>query len=94
MSLRNVVPIILEGEAERAQLEQDLEGMGCVGLLHQPQTIKNEELMHEFVMIQEKQSEQYNIFDTTMREWSKGLRIQGRSSSSCSSDSDGTGSAS
>ena len=66
VSLRNLVPVILEGETERAQLEQDLEGMGCVGLLHRSWTIKIEEFMHEFVMIQEKQAERRNIFATTM----------------------------
>ena len=31
MSLRNVALVILEGEAERTMLKQDLEGMGYVG---------------------------------------------------------------
>ena len=67
VSLKNVAPVIPEGDTERAQLEQDLEGMECVGLLHQPWTIKNEEFVREFVMIQEKQVERRNIFDTTMQ---------------------------
>ena len=71
VTLRNVAPVILEGEAERAMLEQDLEGMGCEGLLHRPWTIKNEEFVLEFVMIQEKQVEQRNIFDSTMRDQPK-----------------------
>ena len=46
-------------------LEQDLEEMGCVGLLHRPWMIKNEE---EFVMIREKQAERQNIFNCTMQD--------------------------
>ena len=68
MSLRNVAPVILEEEAERAKLEQDLEGMGCVELLYRPWTIKKEEFVHEFVMIREKQAKRSNIFDTTMQD--------------------------
>ena len=51
------MPVIPEGEVECAMLEHDLEGMGCVGLLHQPWTIKNKEFVREFVMIREKQAE-------------------------------------
>ena len=77
MSLRNVAPVIPEGEAERTMLEQDLEGMECMGLLHRPWTIKNKEFVRKFVMIQEKQAEQRNIFDSTMRDqpddWTAGV---------------------
>ena len=77
MSLRNVVPVIPEGVAERTMLEQDLEGMECVGLLQRPWTIKNEKFMREFVMIQEKQAKRHNIFDSTMQDqledWTAGV---------------------
>ena len=56
MSLRNVTPMISKGEAERAMLEQDLEGMECIGLLQRPWMIKNKEFVREFVMIREKQA--------------------------------------
>ena len=68
MSLRNVAPVIPEGEAERAMLEQDLEGMGCIGLLRWLWNIKNEDFVRKFVMIREKQAEQSNIFDSTMQD--------------------------
>ena len=77
VSLRNVVPVIPEGEAERAIMEQDLKGMGCVGLLGRPRNIKNEDFVCEFVMIREKQVERSNIFDSTMRDqpedWTAGV---------------------
>ena len=68
MSLRNVAPVIPDGEAERTMLEQDLEGMGCVGLLRRPWNIKNEDFVWEFIMIREKQAKRSNIFDSTMRD--------------------------
>ena len=43
--------MIPEEEVERTILEQDLEGMGCIGLLQWPWTIKNEEFVREFDMI-------------------------------------------
>ena len=49
-------------------LEQDLEEMGCVGLLRRPWNINNEDFVREFVMIWEKQAERSNIFDSTMRD--------------------------
>ena len=54
VSLRNVALVIPEGEAERTMLEQDLEGMGCIGLLRRLWNIKNEDFVYEFVMILEK----------------------------------------
>ena len=66
VSLRNVALVIPEREVERAQLEQDLEGKECVGLLRQLWAINNEEFVREFVMIWEKQVERRNIFDTTI----------------------------
>ena len=75
--LRNVAPVILRREAERTMLEQDLEGMGCMGLLRRPWNIKNEDFVREFVMIWEKQAEQSNFFDSTMRDqpedWTAGV---------------------
>ena len=66
VSLRNVAPMIPEGEAECAMLKQDFEGMGCVGLLQRAWNIKNEDFVedfvYEFVMIREKQAERSNIF--------------------------------
>ena len=49
-------------------LEQDLQGLWCTGLLQRLWNIKNEDFIHEFVMIREKQAEQSNIFDSTMRD--------------------------
>ena len=66
--LRNVASVILEGEEERTMLEQDLQGMGCAGLLRRLWNIKNEDFVRKFVMIREKQAERSNIFDSTMRD--------------------------
>ena len=46
-------------------LEQDLQGLGCAGLLQWLWNIKNEDFVCEFVMIWEKQAD---IFDSTMRD--------------------------
>ena len=76
ISLRNVTPVILEGE-ECAMLEQDLQGLGCTGLLRRLWNIKNEDFVCEFVMIREKQAERSNIFDSTMwdqpEDWMAGV---------------------
>ena len=77
VSLRNVTLVIREHEEEHAVLEQDLHGLGCVGLLKRPWNIKNEEFVQQFVMIRERKAEQSNIFDSTMRdqseEWTAGV---------------------
>ena len=58
-------------------LKQDLEGLGCMGLLDRPWNLKNEEFVQQFVMIREQKAERYNIFDGTMRdrleEWTAGV---------------------
>ena len=58
-------------------LEQDLYGLGCRGLLRRPWNIKNKDFVREFVMIQEKQAKQSNIFDSTMQDrledWTAGV---------------------
>ena len=68
MSLRNVTPIVLENEQERAMLKDDLYGLGCAGLLERPLNLKNEEFVQEFVMIWEQKAERSNIFDGTVRD--------------------------
>ena len=68
VSLRNVAPVIPEGEADHTMLEQDLEGMGCIGFLQRSWNIKNEDFVREFVMIWAKQAEQSNIFGSTMQD--------------------------
>ena len=77
VSLRNVAPLIPEREEERTMLEQDLQGMGCAGLLRQSWNIKNEDFVRKFVMIRERQAEQSNIFDSTMmdqpEDWTAGV---------------------
>ena len=77
ISLRNVTLVIPEGEEERAMLEQDLYGLGFVGLLRRPWNIKNEDFIQEFVMIRERQAERSNIFDSTIQdrleEWTAGV---------------------
>ena len=69
--------MIPEGEVERAHVEQDLHSMGCIGLLHRPWTLKNKEMVCEFVSIRKSQMEWRNIFDTTMqdrpKEWTAGV---------------------
>ena len=77
MSLRNVTPIVLENEEERAILKDDLHGMGCTGLLERPWNLKNEEFVQKFVMIREQKAERSNIFNATIRvrpeEWAAGV---------------------
>ena len=77
VSLRNVTLVVPENERERAMLKSNLYGIGCAGLLERPWNIKNEEFVHQFVMIQEQKMERNNIFDTTIRdrpeEWTAGV---------------------
>ena len=58
-------------------LEQDLQGLGCAGLLRRPWNIKNKDFVREFMMIREKLAEQSNIFDSTMwdqpEDWTTGV---------------------
>ena len=58
-------------------LREDLEGLGCMGLLDRPWNLKNEEFVQQFVMIQEQKAERCNIFDGTVRdrpeEWTAGV---------------------
>ena len=77
VSLRNVTPVILGDEGERAMLKSDLHNIGCAGLLERPWNLKNEEFIQQFVMIREHKLEHSNIFDTTIRdrpeEWTIGV---------------------
>ena len=77
VSFRNVTPLVLENEQERAMLKQDLEGLGCVGLLDRPWNLKSEEFIQQFVMIREQKVERCNIFDGTVHdrpeEWTAGV---------------------
>ena len=45
VALRNVLPAIPTGEAEREMLRSDLYGIGCAGLLERPWNLKNEDLI-------------------------------------------------
>ena len=58
-----MTPNILEGGLERAQLEEDLRRMRCVGLLEQLWGLKQEEIVRELVAM-----ECPNIFDGTIRD--------------------------
>ena len=73
VSLRNVTPVILGDEGERAMLKSDLQNIRCAGLLERPWNLKNEEFIQQFVMIREHKLECRNIFDTTIhdrpKEW-------------------------
>ena len=77
VSLRNVTPTIPGNEFERGMLKSDLEDLGCAGLLEQPWNLKNEDFIHQFVLIREGKLERNNMFDTTIRdrseEWTAGV---------------------
>ena len=68
MSLRNVTPIVLDNEQERAMLKDDLIGLGCGGHLERLWNLKNEEFVQQFMMIREQKAKRSNIFDRTMRD--------------------------
>ena len=72
-----MTPIVPEDERERALLKDDLQGLGCAGLLERPWNLKNEEFIQQFMMIREQKLERNNIFDTTIRdrseEWTAGV---------------------
>ena len=57
-------------------LKEDLQNLGCAGLMERPWNIKNEEFIQQFVLIREGKLEQNNMFDTTIRdrpeEWTAG----------------------
>ena len=71
MLLRNVTPSIPEGGLERAQLEEDLKKMRCVGLLERPWGLKQEEIIWELLA-----TERPNVFDGTIQDrpqqWTSG----------------------
>ena len=77
VSLRNVTPVILGNEGERALLKSDLQNIGCAGLLERPWNLKNEAFIQQFVMIWEHKLERSNIFNMTIRdrpeEWTVGV---------------------
>ena len=66
VSLRNVTPLVLEDERERAMLREDLINLGCVGFLDRLWNLKNKEFIQQFVMIREQKAERSNIFDGTV----------------------------
>ena len=55
-------------ERERAELEQDLQSMGCARFLNRPWALKSKELVHEFIGICEGRMERKNIFDNTIQD--------------------------
>ena len=77
VSLRNLTPVILRDEGERAMLKDDLHKLGCAGLLERPWNLKNEEFIQQFVMIRKHKLERSNIFDMTIcdrpEEWTAGF---------------------
>ena len=77
VSLRNVTPTVLGNDGERAMLKEDLQSLGCAGLMERPWNLKNEEFIQQFVLIQEGKLERNNMFDTTIRdrleEWTVGI---------------------
>ena len=58
-------------------LKEDLQGLGCAGLMERPWNLKNEEFIQQFVLIREGKLERNNMFDTTIRdrpeEWTAGV---------------------
>ena len=77
ITLRNVTPTIPSNVFERGMLKNDLEGLGCAGLLERPWNLKNEDFIQQFVLIWEGKLEHNNMFDTTIRdrpeEWTAGV---------------------
>ena len=51
VSLRNVIPVVLGNDEERAMLKEDLSSLGCAGLMERPWNLKNEEFIQQFVLI-------------------------------------------
>ena len=58
-------------------LKEDLQSLGCAGLMERPWNLKNEEFIQQFVLIREGKLERNNMFDTTIRdrpkEWTTGV---------------------
>ena len=77
VSLRNVTPAIPGNIFERGMLKNDLEGLGCAGLMERPWNLKNEDFIQQFVLIREGKLEHNNMFDTTIwdrpEEWTAGV---------------------
>lgn len=48
VSLKSVRPVIPKGQLEKEQLIEDLEKMGCEGLILEPWAVKSEEMVKEF----------------------------------------------
>ena len=49
VGLQTVAPSIPRDPAEKDQLKEDLKRMGCEGLIVQPWTLKNREMVQEFL---------------------------------------------
>ena len=77
VSLRNVTPAVPGNDGERAMLKEDLQSLGCAGLMERPWNLKNEEFIQQFVLIREEKLERNNMFDTTIwdrpEEWTAGV---------------------
>ena len=61
ISLKALVPLVLQTLTGRRELEEDLERIRCVGLLNKPWSLKDEGLVKELVL------EAPNQFDLTIR---------------------------
>src|SRR5665811_857187 len=61
VSLKSVYPIIPESDQKKTQLIEDLEKMGCEGLILEPWEIRSE------AMVQEFQAPRSNEWDGTIR---------------------------
>ena len=64
VSLRNVVPVILEHKHEHNQLEEELKKMRCVGLVERPWGLKNKDIVRELIAM-----ERPNMFEGTIQDW-------------------------
>ena len=49
ISLKALVPVVPKSLTARRELEEDLDQIGCVGLLNKPWSIKDEDLVRELV---------------------------------------------
>ena len=77
ISLRNMTPAVPGNDGERAMLTEDLQSLGCAGLMEQPWNLKNEEFIQQFVLIREGKLERNNMFDTTIRDRPEDRRLEG-----------------
>ena len=61
ISVKALVPVVLKTPIMRRELEEDLERIGCAGLLNKPWNIKDEGLVRELV------KRAPNLFNHTVR---------------------------